>query len=153
MDVRCINPFVEATKRVFSMMASTRILVHHPQAVACIRTGNDSVYAVVDMRGATQDGAVVLSFSTKVAMSIGASFMGTSVTIADASEAVGELANMVVGNARKDLKGRFDSISVPRVVLGDSPLGLICELSLWLRIAFSIPAGDFFLNVAFGDRT
>ncbi len=71
----------------------------------------------------------------------------------DAYDAVAELANMVAGNAKRDLKGRFDSTSVPRIVPAGSPLGLTCDLSPLLRIAFSIPVGDFFLNVAFGDWT
>ena len=64
-------------------------------------------------------GSVVLCFQMETAQKLVAGLVGSEVEITspDFADAVGEPANMVAGNAKKDL-GSLASIGVPNVVIG-----------------------------------
>lgn len=64
-------------------------------------------------------GSMVVSFQRVTAEKIVEAFAGMPITpdSPDFADAIGELANMIAGNAKKDL-GALASISVPNVVIG-----------------------------------
>ncbi|MEN0020997.1 MAG: chemotaxis protein CheX [Planctomycetota bacterium] len=65
-------------------------------------------------------GSLVLTFPTEVAERVVALFIGAEVTADDDdfADAVGELANMVSGNAKAGFEGKTVSISCPSVIIG-----------------------------------
>jgi chemotaxis protein CheX len=95
-------------------------------------------------------GCVVISFPKAVGVRAASTFarVGLGAGDWDFADALGELANMVAGNAKKDFEGVLISISLPSVIVGEnhtvsksdtSPrLVIPCETTLG---AFSVEVG------------
>lgn len=147
MDVRVINPFVTATERVFEMMVGCRVSAEAPQAMASIPARKGVVNAVITLSGGAS-GAVLLRFPSGVVLPVGMAFLGGELSLGDAYDAIGELANMVTGSAKRDLSQRLVQISVPRIVVGDVDLGKTARLHPWLRVPFTGSVGTFSLYVS-----
>ncbi len=82
------------------------------------------------------------------AVNLVAAFLGGPVEADDAAfdDAVGELANMVIGSAKSRLEGLACSISCPRVVHQQMPAAPITrDPDFWLPL--SGPSGDFAIEV------
>jgi CheY-specific phosphatase CheX len=147
MDVGLVNPFIIATKNIFTVMAGIDAAVVGTRAVCVLAHDPALVNAVVELRGdrAAVCGAVVLRFPPGAMFTIATAFTQTSVTLEDAHDAIGELANMVAGNANRDLKSRQVSVSVPEILAGDLSAGRLSRLSPWLMVCFTSSAGMFYL--------
>jgi len=118
MDVQYINPFVLAIKRVFETMVRTKVRVGKP-FVKHDPCASADVSGVIGFSGDAA-GCVVLSFPSAVAVQAASKFAGTSIDEShpDFADAIGELANMVAGNAKKEFHGMNVSISLPSVIIG-----------------------------------
>lgn len=118
MDVRYINPFIFSVKTVFKTMLATEIVVSKPLLKAEDEGGAD-VSAVIGLSGDVV-GSVVLSFPMATAVKAASKFSGVemSPTHEDFADALGELANMVAGQAKSKLDGLTVSISLPSVIVG-----------------------------------
>jgi chemotaxis protein CheX len=66
----------------------------------------------------------------------------------DFADAIGELANMVAGNAKKDLHGMKLGISLPSVVLGKEHVISQSRTAPRLVIPCDVDYGRFFVEVA-----
>jgi len=118
MDVRYINPFIVAVRSVFSTMLKTDIVVSKPVLKVAGEHASD-VSAVIGLSGDAV-GTVVLSFPMATAVKVASTFAGTEMTSShpDFSDALGELANMVAGQAKSRFDGLNASISLPSVIIG-----------------------------------
>lgn len=119
MDVYYINPFVAAVKTVFATMLDADLLVgkarlrnpSHPSA---------DVSAVIGFTGSAA-GSVALCFSKSSAVNVASRFAGAKLSLSDTAEladALGELVNMVAGQAKLSLSDNPITISLPLVILG-----------------------------------
>jgi len=118
VDVRFINPFIAGIKSVFTTMLSTDILISKP----CVKTNNGpnaDVSAIIGFSGEAV-GSVALCFPLKTAVNVASKFAGVEITQdhPDFGDALGELANMVAGQAKAKFEGVSVSVSLPRVVTG-----------------------------------
>lgn len=147
MDVRFINPFIASIKSVFGTMVNTQVVVGKP------RVGNDTettadVSGVIGFSG-DATGCVVLSFPTDVACKVASAFAGVTMGAdhPDFSDAIGELANMVAGNAKKDFAGLRASISLPSVIIGRGHV--VSQSRSWPRLVIPCETslGAFFVEV------
>ncbi len=121
MDVRYINPFVAAVRHVFKTMLKTEILVSKPRIKDQASPATD-LSAIIGLSGPVT-GSVTLRFSRQVAVRIASAFAGTQLSIyqqAELADALGELTNMVAGQAKAKLPHSEINISLPRVVQGDA---------------------------------
>ncbi len=148
MDVRYINPFIRAIKNVFSTMLKVEVDVQKPH----VKTDGTACADVSGVIGFTGDatGCVVLSFPSVVACKAASTFAGMNITLEspDLVDAIGELANMVAGNAKKDFEGADISISLPSVVIGsDHTIGQSRQVPR-LVIPCASPLGQFYVEVA-----
>lgn len=118
MDVQLINPFVIAVQRVFETMVHTKATVGTPT----LRMEANPVHDVSGVIGFSGDavGCVVLSFPMDVACRVATAFAGTEIdqNHPDFTDAIGELANMVAGNAKTEFSGMKISVSLPSVITG-----------------------------------
>ncbi len=148
MDVKFINPFVTAISRVFETMVGTEVKVGKPllKQAALISA---EVSGIIGLSGDVQ-GCVVLSFPGDVASKAASRFAGTELTIdhPDFTDAVGELANMVAGNAKKDFPGCNVSISLPSVIIGPGHTVSQSKSSPFLIIPCETDIGRFNVEVA-----
>ena len=117
LDSSLIMPFITSTTNVFTTMLNMKPEIAKPFLKVDFRTSYD-VSGIISFSGDVV-GTVVLSFQLETARQLVNSFVGMEVDpkSADFIDGVGELANMVAGNAKKDL-GLKANIGVPTVVIG-----------------------------------
>lgn len=118
MDVKFVNAFVGSIQNVFKTMLSAEVKIGK-LSVRDSGVATAEVSGIIGISGEVQ-GSVILSFKEDVACRIASQFAGTELNTdsADFSDAIGELANMVAGNAKKDFTGYEANISLPSVVVG-----------------------------------
>jgi chemotaxis protein CheX len=124
VDVRYINPFIAAVQHVFKTMLKTEILVSRP-TIRDKDTPDSDVAAIIAFSGAAT-GNVTLCFSKKTAVRVARKFTGARLLTQDPtalSDALGELANMVAGQARATLPEGGIEVSLPQVVIGHQHRG------------------------------
>lgn len=148
MDVRYINPFVRSIKNVFTTMLKLDVAVQKPHVKTDARACAD-VSGVIGFSG-DATGCVVLSFPKEVACKFATQFAGMPITMEspDLVDAIGELANMVAGNAKKDFEGARISISLPSVVIGEDHVIGQSRMVPRLVIPCASPLGSFYVEVA-----
>lgn len=120
MKSEFINPFLDATVNVVSTMAMLQPTAGKP-FLKKDKTASGDISGIIGLTG-DMKGAIVLSFSTGAACKIVGSMLGEEYTELDAdiSDAVGELTNMVSGDARRRLAGlghNFEA-GLPTIVKG-----------------------------------
>ena len=118
MDVRYINPFLTAIQNIFDTMIGIDMLVGQPG----LKTDREPAYEVSSIIGLTGDvkGCVVVNLSEKTALKFASALLGDEITELDddCTDAIGEIANMIAGNAKTEFPEGTTSISVPSVVTG-----------------------------------
>lgn len=150
MKVEYINPFVKATQNVFRTMMNVEAVAEKPFLFDPI--SGDHAYdisGIIGLSGETT-GAVVLSFTKLCALKAVSAFSGMEIKIFDQTvvDAIGELINIIAGNAKKDLTEFNLNISLPSVIKGHShklnwPTGVPV-----IMIPFNSPLGEFSLSVS-----
>jgi len=148
MDVRYINPFVRSIRNVFKTMLDVDVAVDKPRVRSDGKAAAD-VSAIIGFSG-DATGCVVLSFPRDVACRAAGTFAGVELDAdsPDLVDALGELANMVAGNAKKDFEGVRISISLPSVIVGRDHSVAQSRMVPRLVIPCRSRLGDFFVEVA-----
>lgn len=152
MNVEFINPVIEATRNVIDTMTHMPLMVGRPHLRERDRQYRIyKVSAAIQMSGAVA-GQFVVSFTQGVALALAAALIGESKAEIDADclDALGEIANMIAGNAKQHLQGGLVSISPPRVL----PAG---EVTYPPRLPFVVfpvdtPKGRFIIEVGFAEQ-
>jgi chemotaxis protein CheX len=148
MDVKFINPFVMAITNVFETMVHTKVRTGKPMLKQADLVTAE-VSGIIGLSGDVQ-GSVVLSFPGNVACKVASAFAGVDLTMnsPDFTDAVGELANMVAGNAKKDFGEHKASISLPSVIIGPGHKVSQSKASPFLVIPCETALGTFNVEVA-----
>jgi len=117
IDARLIMPFVNSTRNVLQTMLGLATTIDRPR-IKSVPAPEYDYSAIIGFSGQIV-GVVVVSFRRETAIKMVNAFAGDEVEpdSSDFSDAIGELANMIAGAAKKDLGG-VASISVPTVILG-----------------------------------
>jgi chemotaxis protein CheX len=147
MDVQYINPFVLAVKRVFETTLRTQVQIgkafvkHDPSASA-------DVSGVIGLSGDVV-GCVVLSFPSAVAARAASEFAGTGIdeNHPDFADAIGELANMVAGSAKKEFHEANISLSLPSVITGKEHMVSTSRLTPRIVIPCETQFGPVYVEV------
>ena len=147
MDVRYINPFLLAVGNVFDTMIKVPFNLGKPN----LRNEQTPLYdisAIIGLSGGVS-GCVVVSLSKQIAFQLVSALTMESVTKLDADciDALGEIANMIAGNAKKDFPGGDTSISVPSVVLGKHQIAYPRGIPI-ISIPCETSAGRLAIDVA-----
>ncbi len=118
IDPNYIKPFVVAAKNVFETMINVPFTLGKPT----LKKGNEVPHEISSIIGLSGNvsGSVVISLSHAVAFELVSALIGDEVTELDedCTDAIGEIANMIAGNAKTDFPSRDNHISVPSVVVG-----------------------------------
>lgn len=153
MDVRYLNPFINAVKLVFKTMMETELILSKP----CVKTeahrASDDTAFIRFSGGAT--GSVALCFSKKTAIAIAEKFAGTEISADDTAtlaDALGELASMVAGQAKANVPTNDIDISLPEVVLGEAQPALGRHNSPVIVLPCDCEMGRFSLEVTMEVR-
>ncbi|MBN1763673.1 MAG: chemotaxis protein CheX [Sedimentisphaerales bacterium] len=118
MDVKYINPFISSIQNVFDTMINVPFILGKPN----LKQDNMPLFDISSIIGLTGDvsGCVVLSLPEVIAFELVSALTGDEVKELDRDciDAIGEISNMIAGNAKKDFPAHNTSISVPSVVVG-----------------------------------
>lgn len=148
MKAQYINPFLIASMNLFKnylgvdCSSGAPFINHDPQNL-------DEVTGIIGLAGETV-GAVVLSFSRDTAIGIaskmaGKKYLNLSNEVIDI---VGELVNIVAGNAKRDLLEFRINISLPGVLIGEgSKIKWPASVPV-ITIPFQSEVGAFSVNVS-----
>jgi chemotaxis protein CheX len=118
MNVEHINPFVRAILSVFSTMLNWELTRGQP----FVKDSFQPMYEVSGIIGLSgkAKGTVVLSLGRDAALLATEALLGerpTSIN-AEVTDAVGELTNMIAGNAKAQLEQYSLNVSLPTVITG-----------------------------------
>jgi chemotaxis protein CheX len=117
LDSSLIMPFVNSTTNVCVTMLNLRPEISKPH----LKDDSTTTYDVSGIIGFSGEivGSVVISFQMEAACMLVNALVGMEVEpkSSDFIDAIGELANMIAGNAKKDL-GLVASIAIPTVIIG-----------------------------------
>ncbi len=113
-----INPFINAVINLFHTMVGLTVNVGSPELKSDAKPHHD-VCGVIDVTGEVQ-GRVVVSMPETMATVLASELLGDPIEQLDEDciDAVGEIANMIAGNAKTDFPEGGNTISVPQVVIG-----------------------------------
>ena len=118
MDVRYINPFLKAIREIFDTMIDLPLTLGKP----VVKNDTMPAYEISGSIGLSGGvtGCVVISLSEEIALQVASALLGEEIeeVNTDCTDAVGEIANMIAGNAKNDFPEDDTSISVPSIVIG-----------------------------------
>ncbi|GAB7023850.1 chemotaxis protein CheX [Salidesulfovibrio brasiliensis] len=151
MDVELAKPFIKAAVDVLSTMAFIQPKVGKPY----VKKNNTAVGDVTGLVGLTGDkqGSVSMSFDKKCAVNIVKNMLGDEIDdiMQDVKDAVGELTNMISGQARAGLaeRGLVFEGSTPSVIMGDNHTISHVAKNPIMAIPFSTDHGGFTIEFCF----
>ncbi len=151
MKAKYINPFISASMNLFKEYLGLDVESGKPYVLVDPRS-LDEVSGIIGLAGETT-GSVVLSFSRDTAINIISKFAGHQYQAlgSDVIDGVGELINIVAGNAKKDLLDYKIVISLPGVITGSDYRIHWPENVPVISVPFSSSSGNFTLNVSLRD--
>lgn len=156
MKVEYIKPFIMATRKVIKTMAFTDSKPKKPY----LKNENDSkglgdISAVIELTGECK-GSVGLSFKKDCIIKIAYQMLGEEYIEInnDVSDMVGELVNMISGDARRELvKFGFNfTAGIPAMTSGDNHQMQHSVNERTIVVPFQTDSGDFFIETCFDSK-
>jgi chemotaxis protein CheX len=151
MNVKLINPFINATINVLETMAFVTVNAGKPY----LKKDNVAVGDVTGVLGLTgiANGTISVTFEEKCILTIVSNMFGETMTELnnEIADAVGELTNMISGQARRELEevGKVFKAAIPSVVTGRNHSITHYTDGPKIAIPFSTESGDFTIEVCF----
>ena len=151
MDVSLINPFINATTNVLETMAFVKVRSGKPY----LKKDNVAMGDVTGVIGLTgvANGIISVTFQTDCILNIVSNMFGEKMDALNAEivDAVGELTNMISGQARKELEdmGKVFKAAIPSVITGKNHSITHCTNGPKIAIPFSVGDGKFTIEVSF----
>ncbi|MGD9503450.1 MAG: chemotaxis protein CheX [Syntrophobacteraceae bacterium] len=151
MDVSIINPFLAAAVNVLKTMARLDPKPGKP-FLKKDQTAFGDVSAIIGITGAAQ-GSMSLTFSEPCIKVIVSNLIGIKVEDIndEVKDAVGELTNMICGDARRRLgeQGFALQAGIPTIVSGKNHMITHIHKGPCLAVPFETANGGFVVEVAF----
>jgi chemotaxis protein CheX len=151
VDVRYINPFINATLNVLETMAYTKAVAGRPY-LKKNRVAPGDVSGVIGLTGDVS-GSISVSFTEKSILAIVSSMFGEEMKRLneEIEDAVGEITNMISGQARQELEGLGMSLraAIPTVIMGKSHTITHVTTHPIIAIPFTTANGGFAIEVCF----
>ncbi len=152
MKAEFINPFLEATVNVLKTMAMITPKAGKPSLKGSSESKGD-VSGLIGLTGPAE-GSLAVSFSESCALKIVENMLGESFSEMNGqvADAVGELTNMISGDARARLQkiGYDFTAAIPTVVSGKShSIKHISSGGPTILLPFNTDSGDFYVEACF----
>jgi chemotaxis protein CheX len=151
MDVKYINPFVKAVKKLFNTMIDVPFKLGTP-SLKKGDTPDHEISSIIGLSG-TVSGCVVINLSKEIALQLVSALIGEEVNELDddCTDAIGEIANMIAGNAKTDFPSAGTTISVPSVVVGKHKVSYPSGLPI-IAIPCMTDKGQLVIEVALKEN-
>lgn len=149
MKVEHINPFLKAVTNTFTTMLSADAT----RGELALGDPNVRMYPISGLIGLSgrAHGMVVINLSTEVALRAASTMlmMECESVDDDVIDAVGELANMIAGQAKTELQEYELSVGLPNVVTGEGHSVRFPSTAPPLAVPFKTDFGPLRLEVGF----
>ncbi len=151
MDVRLINPFINATINVLETMAFITVEAGKPY----LKRDNVAVGDVTGVLGLTgiANGTISVTFEEECILTVVSNMFGETMKElnSEIADAVGELTNMISGQARRELEemGKVFKAAIPSVVTGRDHTIIHYTDGPKIAIPFITKNGEFTIEVCF----
>ncbi len=151
MDVKFANPFINATLNVLETMAFMAVSPGKPY----LKSDNVAVGDVSGVIGLTGNvnGTISVTFDEQCILMIVSNMFGETMTELNNEivDAVGELTNMISGQARRELEeaGKILKAAIPSVITGKKHSITHFTDGPQIAIPFNTAHGDFTIEVCF----
>lgn len=149
MNIRYILPFIEAVQGAFSQLFNLQPRALTPYLARKEEVLDWDISGIIGLAGEAR-GLVVLSFPSGLAQELTSILAGDIKTSLDddVTDTVGEVVNIIAGNAKKGMEEFHLQISLPTIVLGSHhhvawPSGPVPVIT----IPFTTARGHFSLSV------
>ncbi len=148
MDVSYVNPFISSTIETFKTMFDIEAKPGKPMLKKEPYPSYD-ISAVIGLSGEAQ-GSISMSFPKAVGLKVISHMLGETIKVVgpELTDGIGEIANIVAGNAKKDLSKFKLSISLPNVIIGKDHVLSPPSNSPTIIVPFSTTIGDFDMEVS-----
>jgi chemotaxis protein CheX len=115
MNAQYINPFIKAIAGVFAAMIGRSVRPGQP-VLKKEPAASYAIGSVIRIQGRAE-GCVVVSFPEPVALALASALLDETFASVndDCLDALGEIANMIAGNAKNEFPDDSGSMSVPEV--------------------------------------
>jgi len=151
MDVKYINPFIKATIHVLNTAGRTEVSAGKPY-LKKDKFARGDVSAIIGLTGDV-GGTISVSFTEKCILSIVTAMFCEEVTTLnqEIGDAVGEISNMISGQARQVLEGMNLNLqaAIPSVIMGKGHEITHITQQPVIAIPFETAGGGFTLEVSF----
>jgi chemotaxis protein CheX len=151
MDVKYINPFIDAVKNLFGTMIDVPFKLGQPS----LKKANLPEYEISGIIGLSGNvsGCVVINLSREIALQLVSALIGDEVDEVDedCTDAIGEIANMIAGNAKTNFPSGGTSISVPSVVVGKHKVSYPSGLPI-IAIPCMTDKGEMVIEIALKEN-
>jgi chemotaxis protein CheX len=153
MNVKYINPLMEATLDVLSTMAKTTGTPGRPGLKKTTEALGDVTGLIALTGGSDVHGSLAISFPSAVILTIHERMLGETHTNIDESikDLVGEITNMITGGAKRRYEeaGLDFALTQPVIIMGrETPIEHHIE-GMTIMVPFESDAGVFFIEFRF----
>lgn len=147
MDVTIVNPFISSAIETFKTMLDEKIIPAKPY-VKKDKVNLYDVSGIIGISGKAQ-GSIALSFSKNAALKVVSRMLGYQLKVIgpELSDGIGELTNIIVGYAKKDLTRLALSISLPNVIVGKHHMLKAPMEVATMVVPFTSGMGEFAMEV------
>ena len=151
MDVKLINPFIDATLNVLETLASVKAKPGKPY-LKKDQVARGDVSGMIGLTGEA-NGTISVSFTEETILAIASNMFGEEMNELneEIGDAVGEIANIISGQARKTLEDLGTSMraAVPCVVMGSNHTIKHITTYPVIAVPFNTDDGEFTIEVCF----
>jgi len=151
MNADFVNPFLKATLNVLEMMAFVKPVAGKPY-LKKDNVASGDISGIIGLTGATK-GVVIISLSKEAALKIVGGMLGETLTEIndDIKDAVGEITNMISGDARRSLseKGHNFEAGLPSVISGKNHEIESITSGPTVAIPFTVDGATFVVETSF----
>lgn len=149
LDKNLINAFLGSVKKTLKSMANTEVVAEKAFIEKQTQTRGD-VSGIIGMVAGNMSGTLSLTFEKGAIFFIIQNMLGETYTTLtpDVSDAVGELTNMIYGDAKTTLnqQGFNFKAAIPQVVMGEHSITSF-HTGATLVVPFSCDKGKFYVEV------
>ena len=148
MNVAFVNPFITSTIATFKTMLHIDVTPGKP----LIKQEGPPVYdisGIIGLSGIAQ-GAISISFPKSVALKAVSAMLGSEIKIIgpEMTDGIGELVNIIAGNAKQYLTQYQLTISLPNVIVGRNHSIMPPSHTPSIVVPFSGAVGGFAMEVS-----
>ena len=156
------RPFVEAAKNVFETMVYTKLDPQKP-SIKKDNISKGDISAVLGMSGDLERGnnkcsykaMLVLSFPYETYFKVAGAMLSDTYTsyVPDIHDVGGEIVNMIMGNAKRDLKGLgyTSNMAIPSMIEGKDHTIKYPSGTTVILIPISSAHGSMFLEICYSE--